>query len=146
MVLACRRPAMGEVIWFLSKGITDVGKGVHHLSLSSRSSGFVLAVTWLFVIVAFTALASVLLARGHYQQISSYLYGAEAPLMNSMVLDVVVRPWQLIWLALAAVALIYGHKRAERRSQKLTINLATIAALAVIYGGLAVLLYSPIPG
>lgn len=115
------------------------------MSLSSRASGFALAVTWLFVIVAFAALASVLLARGHYQEISTYLYGAEAPLMNSMVLDMVIRPWQLIWIALAAVALIYGHKRAERRGQKLAINLAAIAALAVIYGGLAVLLYSPIP-
>ncbi|MCD8558170.1 MAG: hypothetical protein LRY75_04930 [Shewanella xiamenensis] len=115
------------------------------MSLSSRASGFVLAVTWLFVIVAFAALASMLLARSHYHEISTYLYGVEAPLMNSMVLDVVIRPWQIIWLVAAAVVLIYGHTRAERRSQKLIINLVTIAALAVIYGGLAVLLYRPIP-
>ncbi|MBQ1785057.1 MAG: hypothetical protein II007_15620 [Gammaproteobacteria bacterium] len=116
------------------------------MSLSSRASGVALAVTWLFVVVAFAALASVFLARGHYQEISTYLYGAEAPLMNSMVLDMVIRPWQLVWIALAAVALIYGHKRAALRRQKLVLNLATIAALAVVYGGLAALLYSPIPG
>lgn len=86
----------------------------------------------------------ILFTRPSFMSVSADIFGAEAPLMNSVWLDMVFRPYSAVLVVLLAGAVLFLRKKAVASSQKLAVDLAHAVILAGWLSILLSALYAPV--
>lgn len=82
---------------------------------------FSFVVMWLFL-----ALSAVFFARDEMLERSSWVYGEAAPLMNSVALDLIIRPWVGVVLVILALAIMAKDFLQKSLSLSFKVNCALL--------------------
>jgi ABC-type nickel/cobalt efflux system permease component RcnA len=83
-------------------------------------------------------------ARETYVEISNQLFSLEAPLMDSVMLDLLLRKSMAILVIIFLVALVYKEKKIKSVKHRFFINLAAFAVITCYASLLIYLIYSPV--
>lgn len=111
----------------------------------SRAAGKLLLILLHFVqIMLAISSISILFTRDSFTPISADLFGADAPLMNSVWLDLLMRPVLAIPVALLLGGFLYLRYQAVSKHHKLALDVASTAAMAGWISILLLGLYAPV--
>lgn len=94
-------------------------------------------------LIAFGVIA-IKFARETYVEISNQLFSPEAPLMDSTILDLLLRKSMAIIVIIFIVALVLKEKKMKSVKHRFYVNLAAFGAITGYASMLIYLIYSPV--
>ncbi len=83
-------------------------------------------------------------ARETYVSISNQIFSPDGPLMDSVILDILLRKSAAVLVIVFLAALVIKEKKVEPVQTRLYINIAAFAAIAGYASLLIYLIYSPV--
>lgn len=90
------------------------------------------------------ALLALPFSRDGYQEVSDGIYGSGAPLMDSMLLDFLIRPWVTVLLGLMMLCYVYARFYLIPSTMRSISDLAYLAATYALMMGFQLALYLPV--
>lgn len=110
----------------------------------SRAAGKLLLIFLHFIqIMLVISSIGILFTRDSFTPISVDLFGSDAPLMNSVWLDLLMRPVLSIPIVLLLGGFLYFRRQAVSKHHKLALDVASTAAMAGWISILLLGLYAP---
>ncbi|WP_133166216.1 hypothetical protein [Marinobacter fuscus] len=90
------------------------------------------------------ALLTVPFGRGGFQEMSDGIYGSEAPLMGSNLLDFLVQPWISVLFAFFMLAYVYIRFRYMPIARRRLGDLSYLAVVSALMMGFQLAFYLPV--